>query len=498
MNNRQVPTDFLFFAAGWVALAGSEIFLVPFLTRVFSTAEYGRYLLTFGFLLFLSDAASIWASTSFVRQAATDYDGVARDHIRSVLLTAVIIASSIPIIGVAICAVFAAKVGSSLIDTSLFAGTFMIPALATLSFALADCQAAGRSSRFSVLCWARMLTMTIGGVLATVAFQPTATIFLLGASVCLTILVIPYWVRYTRVPSQRGEDWLIVRKALLFGLGMWFQNLGAKVLRVGDRYVLGALLGAAAVAVYGSGYVLLFGAVTLFVSPLITQITPIVFRVADLDGDDAVSDTIRKILSLYIPLVAFAVSIIYAFSSLALKIALPAEYSHRFSPTMTIAIVVAAGIHGATLIINLVFSIKRNTIIPALLFIIISGVNVAGNLIFVPNYNIKAAAIVTIFTYMLLCYLTYVLARRLIKITIDPIPMVASFCGVAIAFFAKSLAYNSSEWISTIVSIVVAIIWFTILLSVNPVLRKQVFMRIESRRGAGVALEISSSSHRGV
>jgi O-antigen/teichoic acid export membrane protein len=440
--------SYLILWIGWGATAGAEVLLLPILSRLLTAGEYGRYLLIYGIVLFLSDAAAVWASTAFVRFASSS-DRSTSPQTKETLLAAVVLLSAVALLIELMVAGVVALVGDTDLARAFVASAFLLPGLCVFTFALADYQASGRRVKFGALAIGRFVSMSVIGLVAVLTAERTATAFLWGASAGVSLLVLPYLWKNLR-PRPFGQDSRrVIREAFHFGLGMWFQYLAGKVLRVGDRFVVGAFIGAAAVGIYGAEYALLFGTVAIVVSPLITVITPRAYATADREGDSALATLIGKILSAYVPIIFLAVSGLFIVTPLVFRLLLPDRYSTALRPDIVLALEVAAALHGVTLIINMILGVKRRTLVSAKLFAILATANIAFNLVMVPVFGISGAVYANLLSYAALLVFTIVWCRRFVPINIPVKTGAIALSGILALIVVANLLSGSTWWTAT-------------------------------------------------
>jgi O-antigen/teichoic acid export membrane protein len=476
--------DYLFYLFAWVAIAGSEFGFVPLLSRLFTKSEYGHFLLVFGLLVFLSDMVSIWASTSFLRQGAA-MEEADRDQLRGMLLLFVLIAAVVVSFCVAAAGLALNVEGETGFSSALMAGAIYLPALAVFSFALADCQAAGRTRMYFGLAVARTTVIVTGGLVGITLFSHNAAAFLGGSGVGLMLMLVPYFVRRVRIIHRGDEHRKRLRDAFSFGFGMWFQQLGAKILRIGDRYVISVVLGAAAVGVYGAGYTLLFGILSALTLPLSLLLTPKVYATGDRAGDRAAVDLLNRVMRYYIPIAALVIAAVFVVSPLFLRILLPGSYAAAFSSAMALALIAAPAIHGATLTLNLVLELKRRIKASASLFLAVAVGNVVANMLLVPWLGIAGAVWVTLGSYVALFALTYVVSRRHLLVEIPVRQTIVCVGSVLAVFLVVRASANAPLWAETSIQGIALVGCLSAVLFASPELRRH-WELIHSLRSARV------------
>ena len=226
-------TAYLLYLVGWAAVGGSDLVTVPLLARLMPQSEFGKYFLAFGTFVFLSDLFSIWSSSFLVRQTSAstgpDYDA----RIKAQLLLATVLMSTAGCAIATAAAVLAWVAGFGNLVMIFAIGCVLVPASASITVALGESQAKKRSRKYAVLSILRLVGVAGGGFAGTLAFGKTAEAFL-GSATALAVLAIGYVTPAVMVFS-RDELRANITAGIKFGFGVWFQNAGAKVLRIGDQ-----------------------------------------------------------------------------------------------------------------------------------------------------------------------------------------------------------------------------------------------------------------------
>ncbi|MFL5758483.1 MAG: O-antigen ligase family protein [Thermomicrobiales bacterium] len=477
---RRISTTFGSYLAvwiGWGATAGAEVLLLPFLSRLLSANEYGTYLLVYGIVLFLADAAAVWASSAYVRIAASSDEKTKRKS-KETLLVAVVLTGLAALFIELFVAAASKAVGADGLARAFVASAFLLPGLSIFTFALADYQASGRRIKFGALSVGRFLAMTSLGVMSVLLIDRSGSAYLGGAAIGVTLLTLPYLA--TNLPKGRpGPGSLtVVRDAFHFGLGMWFQYLAGKILRIGDRFVVGAFIGAAAVGIYGAEYALLFGAVAMVVSPLITVITPRAYSTADKKGDAALAEFVSKILVAYVPIMFVAVSGLFIVAPVVFAALVPSSYSGSLRPDIVLALEVAAGLHGVTLIVNLILAVKRRTLVSAKLFALLAVANIACNFVLVPVFGIPGAVYANILSYSVLLVFTLVWTRRYVEINLPAKAGLIALFGFALLGVISAESESMVWWVAGSLEVLTTIVVVLAIFAVSPIRLSAIFARL--------------------
>jgi O-antigen/teichoic acid export membrane protein len=357
---------------------------------------------------------------------------------------------------------------SGTISRAFAASAFLLPGLAVFTFALADYQATGRRVKFGGLSIGRFLCMTLAGMSVVLFAQRSAVAFLGGAAIGVTLLMLPYlWTNLPKHPFRAGSR-TVVFNAFHFGLGMWFQYLAGKVLRVGDRFVVGAFIGATAVAIYGAEYSLLFGTMALVVTPLVTVVTPRAYATADREGDAAFAALLSKILNVYVPVMFLAVGGLFVVAPQFFGAVVPAGYGDHLRPDVILALEVAAALHGATLILNIILAVKRRTFISAKLFAILAIANIACNLLLVPVIGISGAVYANLLSYSALLVFTIIWSRRFVAVRLPVRSGAMALTAVAGLGVISALAEDMNRWAAVSLESAIVLGVFLVLIAMTP------------------------------
>lgn len=208
-------------------------------------------------------------------------------------------------------------------------------------------------------------------------------------------------------------SWSRVMDLVKFGFPLIPATLSMNILRISDRYIVGALAGLEQVAVYDVGYKI--GTIILFlIIPFRMAWIPFAFSVADQpEAPKIYRDVLTYIAAgcsfLILGVVAFRVELIHNIA--------PATYSQ--------AVTVVGWVAASQLFLAAyhIFSVgpmylnKTRSLV--WIALIAAGINLLLNFVLIPRIGIVGAAIATFVGYLVLAVLTYNLDNRIMPIFID-------------------------------------------------------------------------------
>ena len=232
--------------------------------------------------------------------------------------------------------------------------------------------------------------------------------FLIGEFIGLIIMV---WL--VRKKIVFNISWNRVWDLLRFGLPLLPATLSTTMLKLADRYIIGALAGLDQVAVYDVGYKV--GSIVLIlIMPFRAAWTPFSFSIAK---KPEASRIYRDVLTYLIAGCSILILGVYAFRYQLIRIMAPLTYRGAAD------IVGWVAVSQLFFTIYLVFSvgpmIKNKTHHLAWIAMVASGVNLLLNFVLIPSMGILGAAVATFVGYGLLGILTYFTARRSFDMQID-------------------------------------------------------------------------------
>lgn len=232
---------------------------------------------------------------------------------------------------------------------------------------------------------------------------------LYGAAVGLLITVVAIFVCMAlligldvRLTRPKLES---IKEYLAFGIPTVPGNLASWIVNSSDRYVLGMLIGTAAVGYYSPGYTL-GNLINIFISPVSFMLPAALSRYYDSHNMDEVRTVLRRsakyFLALAIPS-AFGLSILSHSILVELSTQEIADRGYLITPFVAISAIFL----GLYAVIGQVMVIEKRTEITGFVWIIAAAVNLGLNLVLIPVMGMLGAALTTLLAFALAFFATF-------------------------------------------------------------------------------------------
>lgn len=387
-------------------------------TRLFTADEYGLFSLALVTATMVKTAMSSWMKLSIAKFLPQEPDAGKQQRLkRAILLSAMLMLAAELVVG---------TLGVVLV-THVWQqdeGSLAVPALA---WVLA-------SSTFDVFCtvfaaehrakeyvsyqlFASVTTFCLRLALVFTLFYGQISVMFWSVVVAEGMLVPLMWWR-AGLPSPRTmlrlptepETRRLSRAFLGFGLPMTLWLVASILMDVGDRFVVDALLGPAAVGVYDANYRLIAGVVALAIVPVSLTLYPYLMSVSASDHPEHVGLVIGVIVENLMLLGTVAVGITFLFRQ-DLALLLGAE----FREGSVIMPVVLAGVFAFNVgsFVQKPYEIVGRTGVMVLFAYVAAGVNIALNFALIPIVGYMGAAYATFLAYVLYTLCVGRLGRRI-------------------------------------------------------------------------------------
>lgn len=279
---------------------------------------------------------------------------------------------------------------------------------------LAKVRADEQSSYYTVVSIARILLMTgitiyfvawlgkgIGGILYAAALAEFFIIIVLLTKV---------------IPQMKVQfDKKIFSAALKFGLPLVFSSLGFMLLNLSDRYVIKYLLGAKWLGLYGLGY-RAAGVLNMFlILPFNLSLMPIAYKFYGQKEDKRYFSKLTTYSTFFF---VWGFVFLSLFSPELIKIfALKNEFESAY--LVVPVILLSYVFSGMRLNASLGMLLTKNTKHIAWITIGAAVLNIVLNFIFVPMFGIIAAAVNTLFAFVIFYSVTQTLSNKYYKIPFE-------------------------------------------------------------------------------
>jgi len=280
-----------------------------------------------------------------------------------------------------------------------------------------------------------VLSLLLGGGLSQlVYFYAIAQVVLVFASLLVFIKSVG-----VSMPNLR-----ILSPYLKFGTPLVLGTFSGTILNVGDRYIIGLLMGAAYVGVYSVAYTL--GTTLLIIlKPISTALLAPASKSYDEERhhevDKYLSYSIRYFLLLAIPA---AVGLSVLSDSLTNSLANPQFLEGAFGVTALVAFsTIFFGIYS----INSTILYLRKMVHQTVAMLFVAGVsNIALNLILIPKMGLFGAGLSTLICFMGLAIATCILFKRWAKLSFEPLFIIK--CSIAALVMGVIVSYlNPAGWV---------------------------------------------------
>jgi O-antigen/teichoic acid export membrane protein len=431
--------------ANLVPRAGAFL-LLPVYTRFLSTADFGIVSLAGSTALLLSIAYRLGLDAALLRLHHDVRPAERRTLYTTVVALSLACAATVTVVG-AFLAWLLADPGAadSLVPVVLLA--LAIGAVNTFHYVPSVWfRASDQTGRYLLLALGAFAAVVAVTVVLVIIVRVGAVGSLIGQLAgALVMAASAAIILWRQRPWRFSGD--LARRALDFGLPLLPHSLAGWLLSVSDRWLLGLLLGVAAVdalaavGVYSLGYQL-GNAVSLAAISFNAAWLPFLYRAG---GGPGGAQILRESTTL----------VVAGFSALAAAVAIlapdligliaPAEWAPAADVTAVVAFASAA--NAAGLMFASGIYLARATRVMPLLTLAAAGLNVACNLLLIPRIGIMGAAWATLFAYAALAAMTAIAAERRHPVRIDIASLgVVTVVSVAATLVARVVVAGNGLW----------------------------------------------------
>lgn len=415
MSNK-LKSNVLFVAVTQGGVALLSLLLSVSLTRMLDPAMFGKYVLA------LSVAGSVVAvGTQWITQSANRYLPVVTGiNDKNELKTGIVVGLTVLYIVLLVCGM-----GSYVIVTIVKPEyvNFVVPVTAIAIFAATFAvgtrviQASGAPKHFG-LCILAFAVLKFLLTLGAVHFIGHRVAMMLWAETLANGLLLPVVWKISQLPNglfifnaeSRKTAFAATRRLWLYGGLMtgWF--VGAAIMSIGDRYLIGLLRNASEVGVYTANYNLINGSVGLAATPVLLVLHPFLMKSWAEHDLANFAVTLRRIVEGIWCVGVLLVGVFCVFSYDIANYLFPPQYvaGHLVMPIAVLGIL----FWNIGLYVHKPLECGEKSGILMFLSIGCAIFNAVLNLLFIPRYGYLAAAVSTTVTYCAYCALCYFLGKR--------------------------------------------------------------------------------------
>jgi O-antigen/teichoic acid export membrane protein len=438
----------------------SNFILLPILTKNLAVADYGAWALIIVTIGILPTIVTLGLPAAMIRflAAATDKGDIQE---RFYSMGFVVLAASLSASGLLF--LFLPQIAASLFQNNLKVALLLILniLIACLIFFVTQYFVTFQQiKRYAVLSIFNAYLNT-----ALIAYFVISGHGLEGAVIALLIqqLVVFSAMTYLIV-AQIGfaiPKFKHLRQYLAYGLPLGPGNLSYWIVNSSDRYLIGLILGAAAVGYYSPGYIA-GSSIYIIATPLMTMLPPVLSKHYD---ENNIAD-VRTIMTYSLKYYAgIAVPSVFALSVLSKPLLLVLTTPQIAENGYLVTPLVAAGTAflGAYTVFVTIIVLKKKTAVVGTIWLLSAVLNFGLNLVLIPYLGLVGAALTTFLAYLLAFVLTALISFREFQFNLSVGFIVKSVCGSSIiALFL--LLWNPSGLLSILLSIVLAaVIYLSIL-----------------------------------
>ena len=452
-----------------ILISLSSLIFIPIITKSFSTAEYGIWAQVLTTIALLPNIANLGLPYTMVRFLSAEHDKV---KFKESFYPMITVTTIFTLIICGLCVLFAKPIAASLFNGNLkiFYITVFISFFACVNLMLITFyRTVQRMKRYSIY----LILQSYIGVFVC--------IYLTMNRYPLDVVVWGLFTGYFAVFLMMsiniigdlgfGFKFNTLKEEIKFALPTVPSNVSSWVVDSSDKYVLGIILGSAAVGWYSPGYSI--GSILLmFLSPFAVLLPAVLPEYYENGGMKEVNNFLRYSMKYYLLLtVPAAVGLSILSKSLLLSITTFDIANHGFIITPFVALgAVFMGLYGIT---NNILILEKNTKVLGKLWIFVAILNVVLNIIFIPFMGILGAAIATLISYAFAFIVTALVSRRYMGLPFEvnssiKIVVASAIMGVVV-YLVNPVGIINIIW----VSILGAAIYFVLIFAFRTISKKE-------------------------
>jgi len=446
------------------ALVG--IIALPIITRLFSPADYGNYVLVIATVSILSALAG-WVSMSIVRF----YPAYERDKKTTeftILTIKLIFLSIFAISIVSLCILFFLHNYISGNFYHLMGIGIFVFILASLFSTLLDLLRIKRQIKWysGFFVW-KSITSLVFGILFVIIFKLGVGGLLWGSILSVGFALPFLWkiaVEKIRITSIK-VPWKPTVEMARYSFPLVVGNLAAWILSLSDRYVLEFFRGAHEVGIYSVSYQISQNSIMLLTSLFALAFNPLSIIVWEKQGEKASQEFVRKGTRYFLLLCIPAIIGISILQNPILKLLSTPNYYEgaKIIPLVVLGVFFL----GLTQRFGAGLSFYKKTHFFMYSLILSSLFNLGLNFLFIPRYGYMAAAVTTFISYAFMLVVVIFVSRRFFIWefpfkSLGNVVCASGVMGIAVYFMGNNL--TSSILINLILSIIVGILVYSLML----------------------------------
>ena len=226
----------------------------------------------------------------------------------------------------------------------------------------------------------------------------------------LTIWCAPHF--FTRIPLC--WDWNIFRQMIRFSFPLIPAAVAMAAVHTSDRLFLQQIMGNAAVGIYAIGYKFSMLVSFLITGPFSLLWEPKSFEIAQKEGSEK---KFGEIFTYLVVGVSFVAVFLTGMSREIVTLMVAKEYisAYKVIPLVAWSYVFFA----MAIVVRVGLLIEKKTVLSAWLVFFIFMVNVVGNIIMIPRFGVKGAALATLLSFIVYFFVNLLCSQRYIPILFE-------------------------------------------------------------------------------
>ncbi|MFH1910339.1 MAG: flippase [bacterium] len=452
--------DFVLIALVNLFLALKGVILVPIITKILGTEDYGVYSQVFVTISLASPVLLLGLHATLVRFLSAEKDKeLIKDGIYSVL--SIVFTFSLLVGGFLF---FYPTLLSDFFQTSpiiikILAFVIVTEVLNQIFFAVF--RAFGKMKVFSLFMGLQVgLEVILIIVSLKMGFGLQGVLWSLLLSRAFVLLIM--FVKITRQVGFKKPEFIKIKPYFAYGLPILSSGFFYWVLQSSDRYLINYFRSISEVGIYAAAYNLGMALPAMLAAIFGLVLPPNLAKHFDEGDMDLVNDYIKYSLKYFL---AFSIPVVFLFgilSEVLLRIFSSSEIASGgflIVPLSALAMLFM----GLTIILGQVLALKKKTFIIGSVWFVAALINIALNFFAIPRYSILGAGAVTVISFFIVMVLTAYYARRELKYEFDWMFVLKSIVASGLASYIV-YQINPSRVLTVVISGLVFITIYLLIL----------------------------------
>lgn len=308
-----------------------------------------------------------------------------------------------------------------------------------------------------------MLGLVVAGVLFLARSLTTFYAAMLLTEVGATVVLAIYFFRkhVDAAPKVSAFSLPLYVELIRLGIPMMIgYELAGIILSVGDRYVIERLIGEEPLGLYAAAYNLCGYVQSVVISSVGQAIMPIYMQMWEQKGRDETAAFISRSLRTYC---LFAAPVVAGVAAVGSEL-LPALASDKYASAVTILPWVIGGmvIEGMTGMLGAGLFVRRKVIAIVSIIMSCAVLNIGLNFLFIPSLGVVGAAIATLAAYAVLAVAMTIVGRRILPVDLPWATLARSSVASAIMFAAVYFVYPGHRLLTVALRVALGVLVYAV------------------------------------